>query len=216
MSESNEKKKILVVGGTGRVGQEVIKSALKQGHEVRAITRNMKKAKKFEEGNVEWQECDATNKVCMLDAIDGRDAVISSIGPDGTGKTTVYSDSVQVMVDVMKQKKVKRLVVTSCDWEYPHTSWVFKNIVKWHLKNLQDDTHIMERFLGLRPRDSIQWTVVRAFHLVAKPFTGKYRTGLSNIDPPFVTHTRIPDLGDFLVKEAFDSRWVHNYVTIGY
>lgn len=216
MSESNEKKKLLVVGGTGRVGQEIIKSALKQGHQVRAITRNMKKAKKFEEGEVEWQECDATNKVCMLDAVDGRDAVISSIGPDGTGKTTVYSDSVQVMVDVMKQKKVKRLVVTSCDWEYPGTSWVFKNIVKWHLKHLQEDSQLMERFLGLRPRDSIQWTVVRAFHLVNKPFTGKYRVGQLNIDPPFVTHTRITDLGDFLVKEAIERTWMYNFVTIGY
>ena len=46
----------------------------------------------------------------MLKAADGRDAILSALGPDGTGPTTVYSDFLKNAIEVMKEKKVKRLL----------------------------------------------------------------------------------------------------------
>jgi Putative NADH-flavin reductase len=218
MSEKNTQNpyKILVVGGTGRVGQEIIRSALKKGYHVRAITRNLQKAIKFEEGEVEWQQCNATEKECMTKATEGRDAVLSAIGSDKPREpTTVFSDSLKVMLEVMKENNVNRLLTVSCDWENPSNGWVFRNIVKKMLKHVQADMTRMEEILSNRPKDQLQWTVVRAFHLIKKPYTGQYRVGPSNLQPPFKANTNTGDLGDFMVNEARDKNWVNTFVTIG-
>mmetsp|Transcript_26350 Transcript_26350/g.23266 ORF Transcript_26350/g.23266 Transcript_26350/m.23266 type:complete len:100 (+) Transcript_26350:36-335(+) len=93
---------LFVLGGTGRTGKAVIKTALKAGHKIRALTRNPDKAPKFEEGEVEWIKGSGTERDLLVNSMKGCDAVLSALGPNGLGKTTLYSDSVKIIYDAMK------------------------------------------------------------------------------------------------------------------
>ena len=221
-AENQDPKKVLVIGGTGRLGKEILREALRKGHNVRAITRDMKKAQTYEEGQIEWQQCDATDKSCMLKATDGRDAVISSIGPKGLGKTSVYSDSIKVVLETMKENRVNRLLCVSSEWDSPAVSGLTKKALLYFLGNIKNDMVRMEEVLKERPHDQLKWTCVRAFSFKKDPFTGKYRVGPSNLEPIFKPETRHQDMAHFLVKEMTENNWTddnkltNGFVTIGY
>jgi len=103
--QQNSSLNLLVVGGTGQLGREIIKQALAQGYNVRATTRDISKAIEFEQGSVEWQQCDVTNKECMQKAAEGRGVIISSICPQDRNVTKLYADSFRVLIDTMREKK---------------------------------------------------------------------------------------------------------------
>lgn len=207
--------RILVVGGTGRVGKEVIKRGLYLGYQVKAITRNPNKVPKFEEGEVEWQQCDATDKVCMTKATENVDAIISSLGPDKIGKTTVYSDSIKVMLDCMKENKVKRILAVTAERDDPNASWWFKYILKKFLTPIFSDMEKMENILKETPKGQVQWTVVRVFKIWEHPYSGNYRLGKVDIQPPFLPTSYTGDIADFMFKELKFKDYVNNIVSLG-
>lgn len=86
----------------------------------------------------------------MLKAAEGRDAILSTIGPDNTSKTTIYSDFLRNAIEVMKEKNVKRLLYQTCHFNYPHHSWFFRNIGRPALKNIEADMILSEKMLELR------------------------------------------------------------------
>lgn len=61
----------------------------------------MDKVPTFKEGNVEWYQGSVTDKNIMLKALNNCDAVLSAIGGDGLGKTTIYSDSIKIIYEAM-------------------------------------------------------------------------------------------------------------------
>ena len=209
-------KKVLIIGGTGRVGKDVLKEALKQGHSVRAITRDINKAVNYEEGPIEWQQCSALEHECMSKATQGMDAVISTIGPKGLGKTTTYSESMKMILQTMKENRVPRLVCVSSEWNSPAVSFLTKKTLLLFLGNIKDDMLRMEEILKQRPQDELKWTCVRAFTLKKDPFTGNYRVGPGDLKPHFKPETRRADLAHFLVKEMVEKKWTDGFVTIGY
>ena len=210
-SENN----LLVIGGTGRIGSEVIRQALKRGYNVRAITRDLSKSKNFEEGLVEWQQCDATNKACMQKAAEDRGVIISAMKPEDRALDKTFCDSYRILVEVMKEKKVPRLLSVTCDWENPSNSWFFRNILRRYYRNFRSDMMRMENMIEMRPKDDIKWTVVRTFKIVPNPYTGKFRVGPSEMEPPFIPVTYTGDLASFLLDEAKQRNWVYKIIALG-
>jgi nucleoside-diphosphate-sugar epimerase len=216
MSELQDKPfKVLVVGGTGRVGSEVIRTALGEGYQVRAITRDMKKAKNFNEGPVEWQQCDATNKECMLKAVEGRDAVISTIGHDNRGPTMVYTDSAKTMIEAMKEQQIKRIISVTCFWNYPRHNFFFKFLTCRLLKNVRKNQEEMIQWYKKRKNDEIKWTVVRSFSLKDN-VEYRYMKAGTHEEAPWLTHTNIKDLAGFLVTEAKLTFFLWDFPIAGY
>lgn len=206
---------LLILGGTGLTGQETVKAALKEGYQVRSITRNVSKAPQFEQGKVEWLEGSATDPETLKKALSGVEGVISTIGPDGLGKTTLYSDSAKVIISAMKEAKVNRLVVVTSERVSPSLGW-FKKKVMWTLLGnlLKDIERMEEMFEKLNDKD-IEWTIVRPFRLKNGPLTGKYRVGPSDMQPPFLNVSYRSDLGEFLVKEYKEKKWNNQFVSMG-
>ncbi len=106
--------KLLIIGGTGGTGKELIKQALEQGHILTALVRNPEKINTTHKnlsvikGNVlEF------NKVQQVVA--GQDAVLSTLGHKRFFiKTNILSEGTKNIIDAMEKHKVNRFIcVTS-------------------------------------------------------------------------------------------------------
>lgn len=76
---------VLVVGATGSIGRLVVDEAISQGHAVRALVRNPGKARQLPR-EAQMVIGDVTRPDTLVGAVDGVDAVVFTLGSDGTGK----------------------------------------------------------------------------------------------------------------------------------
>jgi uncharacterized protein YbjT (DUF2867 family) len=81
---------VLVVGATGSIGRLVVEEGLREGHAVRALVRNVDKARQLPR-EAQLVLGDATRPASLKDAMTGIDAVIFTLGSDGAGKAGAES-----------------------------------------------------------------------------------------------------------------------------
>jgi uncharacterized protein YbjT (DUF2867 family) len=79
---SLDRSTVLVVGATGSIGRLVVEKAVRQGHPVRALVRDARKASRFPAG-VQTAVGDLTRAETLAAAVDGVDAIIFTHGSDG-------------------------------------------------------------------------------------------------------------------------------------
>jgi len=206
---------LLVIGGTGRLGREVIRQALSRGYNVRAITRDLNKISSFEEGQVEWQQCDVLNKECVQKAAEGRNTIISSICPQNREPTKLFSDSFRVLAEVMKEKKIQRFLTVTYDWDNPSNSWFTQNILKRLYKSSRNDMGLFENMLEMRPKDHVQWTCVKTFNINQGQSPEKIKVEASYSQSSYTPEIYTTDLANFILNEAKERKWVRKFVTVG-
>jgi NADH dehydrogenase len=94
---------ILVAGGTGRLGTEVVLHLLDRRLDVRVLTRDPKRGAHLPADRVEVVTGDVRNRDSLCGATDGVDAVVSAvhgfIGPRGISPATVDRDGNANLVD---------------------------------------------------------------------------------------------------------------------
>jgi uncharacterized protein YbjT (DUF2867 family) len=76
---------VLVVGATGSIGRLVVEEAVKNGHAVRALARDPRKARRLLPG-AEVVAGDLTDPNTLTAAVAGVNAIIFTHGSDGDGK----------------------------------------------------------------------------------------------------------------------------------
>ena len=97
--------KITLFGATGRVGGEVLKRALADGHEVTALVRTPEKLS--QQDNLTIIQGDVLDQLEVAHAISTADVVFSALGTD---KTTTLTVATPYMIQAMKETGVKRIV----------------------------------------------------------------------------------------------------------
>jgi uncharacterized protein YbjT (DUF2867 family) len=99
--------KILVTGGTGKVGSEVIKQLVKRSATVRALVRKQETTAKMPEG-VEVIEGDLLDPVSVREALDGVDKLylLNAVAPDELTQGLIA-------YDLAKKLKLKQIVYHS-------------------------------------------------------------------------------------------------------
>jgi uncharacterized protein YbjT (DUF2867 family) len=81
---------VLVIGATGSIGHLVVEEAIRQGCTVHALVRNPGKARELP-SQAQVVVGDVTRPETLLDAVDGIDAVVFTLGSDGAGKAGAES-----------------------------------------------------------------------------------------------------------------------------
>ena len=99
---------LLVLGATGRTGRLVVEQALAAGHSVIALVRSPEKLA-TSHANLRVVRGGATDTASVSRALEGADAVISTLG----GRGSVIADSTQAIVAAARQTGVSRVVVLS-------------------------------------------------------------------------------------------------------
>ena len=99
--------KILVIGGTGHVGSEVIKQLVQRGASVRALVRKQDATTKMPEG-VEVIQGDLLDPVSVRKALDGVDKLylLNAVAPDELTQGLIA-------YDLAKKQKLKQIVYHS-------------------------------------------------------------------------------------------------------
>jgi uncharacterized protein YbjT (DUF2867 family) len=143
---------VLVVGGTGLLGGQVVTELLARGKPVRALVRPTSDAKRLEQVGAEIAHGDMMDPASLLQAMDGADAVISTAA-GYTRHSKGDTDEIDKLgnsnlAEAASKSGVRRFVLTSiltCDQtpQVPHF---------WHKKLAEDRLEELGvPFVALRP-----------------------------------------------------------------
>ncbi len=143
---------VLVVGGTGMLGGQVVAELLSRGDRVRALVRPSSDARALERAGAEIARGDMMDSASLLKAMDGADAVISTAA-GYTRHSKGDTDKIDTignrnLADAAGRSGVRRFVLTSiltCDQtpQVPHF---------WHKKLAEDRLEELGvPFVSLRP-----------------------------------------------------------------
>jgi uncharacterized protein YbjT (DUF2867 family) len=156
---------LAVLGATGRTGRLVVDQALAAGHTVTALVRSPEKLT-ADNANLRLVTGEATDTSAVSRALEGADAVISTLGGSGS----VIANSTPAIVAAARQTGVSRVVVLS--------SFAVErdrlNAVSRLLSGLVIGPVIKDHSAGenvLRKSD-LDWTIVYASILTDGPASG--------------------------------------------
>jgi uncharacterized protein YbjT (DUF2867 family) len=106
---------VLVVGATGSIGRHVVDEAVRQGHAVRALVRDPGKAHQLPT-DVQVVVGDVTRPETLVEAVQGIDAVVLTLGSDGAGKVgaeTVDYGGVRNVLYALGGRRVRVALMTA-------------------------------------------------------------------------------------------------------
>jgi putative NADH-flavin reductase len=172
---------LTVFGATGAVGGLLVDQALACGHHVTAVVRD---ADRFPHrtGVTVAEVPDLTAVDSLLPVVEGRDAVLSGIGPKSRKDTAVASTTGLSILRALELAGVRRFVWVSAAPVGPvpeGDAWLNRRVVfpliGRLLRDIYADLGVVEEMLR---RSDLDWTVVRPPLLTNGPLTQKYRTAI--------------------------------------
>jgi putative NADH-flavin reductase len=211
----NVRIRLLVLGASGRTGRQVVEQALGHGHDVTAFVRDPSRLPLSHE-RLRVVVGDATRAADVQAAVDGQDAVISTLGGSGEKPVHVYSDGVANAIRAMTARGVHRLVVLSAvgvgtdGSGLPLAQRALRRLPAW--RAICED---MERMEGDVMLSDLDWTIVRASALNDGPFTGHYRV-VEGAAVPKGSHISRADTAALLLKCAEGELYLRRAVALAY
>jgi putative NADH-flavin reductase len=201
--------KLALLGATGFVGAEVLRTALAAGLEVKALVRDPTRL--VQQGGLEVVQGDARDRAAVERAVAGAQAVISVLGTRRAEKPGA-DELAQMMRNVlaaMQEEGVRRLVAISGAGilvpgerkPFPHN--LISGLVRILARRAVD---AKQREYEVLRRSDLDWTAVRATRVVEDPATGRIRVG-TDAGSIGMRVTR-GDLAAFLVGLVSDGGYV--------
>lgn len=196
---------VTVFGAAGPTGLLVCQRALEEGYLVRAVSRRDDPLPLLPTGRLTQVKADALTGAGVLDACQGTDAVISTLGaPYQRRRVEVYSQGTRRIVEGLREAgRTTRLVVVSSGLTQeaprfgPLTTTVVFPLLRHVLgRTLYADMRRMEAYL--HAQTDISWTVMRPARLYDDPSPGPYRL---DRERPTSAQTARASLAQALVAE---------------
>jgi len=208
--------KLLVFGGTGGTGREIVAQALGQGHVVTALVRNPA-ALTTKHENLRVVRGDILDYPSVDAAVPGQDAVLSALGVRVLRKNTLLSDGTQTIIRAMERHGVKRFICESSlgvGESKEQLGWVFNLfIIPLFLRNVFRDKETQEQHIR---QSKPEWIIVRPGALVNGPRTGVYRSGFSTTDRTIKAKISRADVADFMLKQLTDDTYLRKTPGLSY
>ena len=207
--------KLVVLGPTGRIGRQVVRRALTEGHWVTAVARNPE-AVTCVHDNLTVVPGDVLERETLYAPLAAADAVVFAVGSAGRGPTIVRSQGISTVAKVMRADNVARLIVLSpsavaiSPRATPARKLTLRFLVHKIQRNPFNDVERMEDELRYTDLD---WSIVRSSTLRDGSPTGSYVVvpdGQVRRERPVT----VPDLADFVVRHAADRTARHDTVTV--
>ncbi|MDH6260421.1 SDR family oxidoreductase [Bradyrhizobium sp. BR13661] len=201
--------KILVLGGTGGTGRQIVKQALARGHQVTALVRSPEKA-----GDLNGARLvvgDVSDEKALREAVTGQDAVVSALGTPASPfrEVTLLSIATRALVQAMKAEHVSRLVAITgmgAGDSRGHGGFLFDRVIfPLLLKKVYADKDRQEAIV----RDSgLDWVLVRPSVLNDKPGRGEVQalTDLSGFHGGSISRQ---DVATFVLDQLRSDAWLN-------
>jgi putative NADH-flavin reductase len=211
--------RLTIFGATGGTGTRAVRRALEEGHEVTAVVRDPARLGVPAHERLRVLTADVTDPAAIVPAVDGADAVVSALGPRGTGPTTIRTDACRAIVAAMDKAGVRRLLVVSAAGLVADagdglvTRHVVKPLILGRLlKNSFADLRRCEEEIRACGLD---WTIVRPPRLTDGEPAGRYRTAVDVNLRGGRTISRA-DLAACLLRLVGDEASVRHHVSVAY
>jgi putative NADH-flavin reductase len=197
--------KIIVFGATSETGKQIVMQALQVGHEVTAFVRDANKLGVTNE-KLNVITGDALNAQQADDAIKGKDAVLSTLGPKGK-PAVMAAESTKNIVTAMQKHAVKKLVVVSVAGIAVPQDKRGKNFVDSLIRFFLKDVFIdRENQIKALEASQLDWVAVRVPRLTNDAPTGNVKAFFGNPSPSMKI-TRA-DVASFMLQQLTDSQWL--------
>jgi uncharacterized protein YbjT (DUF2867 family) len=203
--------KLVIFGATGGTGQEVVRQSVEGGHTVTAFVRDPSRLND-ENGQVKMITGNINDPEAVAEAVSGQDAVVCALGSRELKATSVRTNGTINIIQAMKDKNLKRLVVVSAmgtgeSWNtLPLAS---KLLYATMLRSARIDHESQEAAVR---ESGLDWTTIRPSGLTDSPKTGEYQFG-ENIKTDSSSISRA-DVADLILKSLEDSSLIGNALTI--
>jgi putative NADH-flavin reductase len=208
--------KLTILGASGATGTSLVSQALASGHEVTAVVRDPARLTVPGHPRLRVITADVMDPVALSPALTGADAVISAIGPRGTGPTTVIEDSVRSIIAAMEKAGVRRFLevsgsIVTDEGESPYLRYLLKPVARrTFLRHVCADMRQGEEEIR---HSGLDWTIVRPPALTGRAASGAYRTAIDRNLPHGFSVSRA-DLAACMLSLADDPATVHRHVAI--
>jgi putative NADH-flavin reductase len=208
--------KLTIFGATGATGTCLVEQALGAGHEVTAVVRDPARLAVPAHQRLRTVIADVMDPASISPAVAGADAVISAVGPRGTGPTTVIQDSVRSIIQAMQTTGTRRLLevsgsVVADEGESPYLRYLLKPVARrTFLRHVCAD---MRRGEAEIRASNLDWTIFRPPALTGKATTGTYRTAIDRNLPHGFSVSRAA-LAACMLTLLGDPATVHRHVAI--
>ncbi|QHJ69346.1 NAD(P)-dependent oxidoreductase [Planococcus halotolerans] len=203
--------KLAIFGATGRVGSEILKRALEDGHQVTALQRSPKLDK---HPNLETVFGNVREGKDVERTIAGADAVFSALGTD---KTTTLTDALPFIIESMERHGIKRIITIG-------TAGILNSRLEEGKLRYQggDSNRKMtfaaeehEKAFRLLEQTDLEWTIVCPTYLPDGEAKGGYRVEKDFL-PEGGKEISTSDTGEFAYQQLEDSAFVRSRVGIAY
>ncbi len=204
---------ILILGATGRVGSQIVKHALHDGHHVTVLVRTSEKIQITNEkltiiqGNV-------LNEDDIVRSIGGIDVVISALNTDGT---TTLSESMPLIIEAMKTEGIQRIITigTAGILQSKSTPQSMRyQLRKSKGRSVRAAKEHHKVYTMLKQSD-LEWTIVCPTYLPDGESIGKYRVD-DDFLPEGGTEISVSDTAEFTFSQIKSSDYIKSRVGMAY
>jgi putative NADH-flavin reductase len=198
--------RLTIFGATGGTGKHLVEQALAAGHEVTAVVRDPMRLTVPLQAGLHVVTADVMDPVAIAPEVDGADAVLSALGPRGSGPTSISEDSTRSIIEAMEKSGTRRLMtITGSIVDDTGDGFLMHRVIKplarrTFLRNVCAD---MRRAEDLIHATNLDWTIFRPPRLTAKPASASYRTAIDRNPPRGVTISRA-DVAAEMLKHLDD------------
>ena len=207
---------ILILGASGRTGQQLILQALILGHTVTAVVR------KPEQFTISYDRLrvipgDALKSGSLVNLMAGQDVIVSALGTGFTNSLrpmTFHADTARNILTQMKIHQVRRFVgITSVGVVHdPTTPLWYRMIVQPLLRHKYEDMRQMEKVVE---DNGLDWTIIRPVQLNNGPLTQTYRVGMEgNLKDGGVISRA--DVADYSLRHIKDANTFKRAIALSY
>lgn len=204
--------KIALFGATGRVGHEVLKRALSDGHEVIALVRSPEKLAKDDDLTI--LAGDVFDQEAVAQAVLGVDVVFSALGTD---KTTTLSTSIASIIYEMKSNNIKRIVTIGTagilQSRAEEGNLRYESIESKRKLTFAAEEH--RKVYDLLSESELDWTIVCPTYLPDGEAVGEYRV-LRDYLPEKAESISVGDTAQFAYNELITKENLGFRVGIAY
>jgi putative NADH-flavin reductase len=208
--------KLTILGATGATGTSLTEQALAVGHEVTAIVRDPARLSIPAHPRLRVITADVMDPASITPALEGMAAVITAVGPRGTGPTTIIRDSAHSIIQAMEKTGVRRLLevsgsVVTDDGESPYLRYLLKPLARrTFLRHVCADMRAGEDQIR---HSNLDWTIFRPPSLTDRPPRGTYRMAVDRSVPHAFSLPRA-DLAACMLTQLDDPAAVHRHIFI--
>jgi putative NADH-flavin reductase len=206
--------KLVVFGASGGTGQEIIKQALDQGHEVTAFARDSKKLE-IKHSKLHVIEGDALkDQSAIANAIVERDAIICSLGVANSLKSGgLIAGSLAAIVPAAEKHGVRRLILISAFGvgdSFRNAPLVPRLMYRLLLGDIYRDKKAGEDIVKA---SGLDWTIIHPVMLTTGPRIGTYRSG-ERLDLRGIPKISRANVANFALAQLMDKAFLRKTAVI--